>query len=149
MTDKDELVESLLHKICYVIDFLPMRVPEQCGGRFWDVEEYFLQGAEHDRLVERLVRIIIKLQCYHAFEIFCEQWYEDIGMEELAELIKNVLMSRNGYMNILSRDDKMLITVSGSDLHISVYNPPILAVANLSSLASSEGLFLRRADSGM
>ena len=38
----------------------------------------------------------------------------------LAGLIKNVLMSKDKYMNILSRDEKILITVKSSDLYISV-----------------------------
>ena len=144
--DKDELVESLFNKVCYVIDFLPARVPERYMERFLDIEEYFLHGTEHDKIVDGLVRIIMKLQCYHTFEIFCERWYEDIGKDELAALIKNVLMSKDGYMNILNKDEKMLVTVSGSNLHISVYNPPLAAIANLSALSTAEGLFLRRAE---
>ena len=142
--DRDEMVESLLQKLCYVIDFLPVRVPEQYTERFLDAKEYFLHGAEHDRLVDGFVRIILKLQCCHTFEIFCEHWYEDIGMAELADLIKKVLMSKDEYMYILSSEDRMLITVKGSDLHISIYNPPILATTNLSTLATAEGLFMRR-----
>ncbi len=144
--DRDELVESLLKVVCYVIDFLPKRVSERYMERYFEVEEYFLQGTEYDRIVEGFVRIIMKLQCYHSFEVFCEQWYEDISVSKLAELLKQVLMSKDRFINILSEEEKMLITVSGSDLHISIYNPSLEAIANLSVLTTAEGLFLRRAE---
>lgn len=140
------LVESLLKEVCYVIDFLPKRVPERYVERYLEVEEYFLQGTEYDRIVEGFVRIIMKLRCYHAFEVFCVQWYEDISASKLAELLKQVLMSKDRFINILSEEEKMLITVSGSDLHISIYNPSLEAIANLSVLTTAEGLFLRRAE---
>lgn len=114
--------------------------------RYLEVEEYFLQGTEYDRIVEGFVRIIMKLRCYHAFEVFCVQWYEDISASKLAELLKQVLMSKDRFINILSEEEKMLITVSGSDLHISIYNPSLEAIANLSVLTTAEGLFLRRAE---
>lgn len=144
--DRDVLVESLLKEVCYVIDFLPKRVPERYMERYLEVEEYFLQGTEYDRIFEGFVRIIMKLRCYHAFEVFCEQWYEDISASKLAELLKQVLMSKDRFINILSEEEKMLITVSGSDLHISIYNPSLEAIANLSVLTTAEGLFLRRAE---
>lgn len=140
------LVESLLKEVCYVIDFLPKRVPERYVERYLEVKEYFLQGTEYDRIVEGFVRIITKLQCYHTFVVFCEQWYEEISASKLAELLKQVLTSKDRYMNILSEEEKMLITVSGSDLHISIYNPSLEAIANLSVLTTAEGQFLRRAE---
>ena len=142
----DMTVEKLLEAPYYVIDFLPKRVSERYVERYLEVEEYFLQGTEYDRIVEGFVRIITKLQCYHAFKVFCDQWYEDISASKLAELLKQIITSKDQFMNILGEEEKMLITVSGSDLHISIYNPSLEAIANLSVLTTAEGLFLRRAE---
>jgi len=144
---KEETVDKLLDEICYVIDFLPSKVPEQFCERYIEVEEYFLQEKQRQQYAEKFARIITKLHCYHNFQIFCEKWYETISIAELAEMIEAVVMSENRYMNILSEKENMLLQVEGATLHISIYNPPLSAVVNLSALASAEGLHLRRAES--
>lgn len=47
---------------------------------------------------------------------------------------------------MLSKKDNMLLSVHGQTLYMEVYNPTLAAIANLSMLASSEGLFMRRSD---
>ena len=42
----DELTESLLEKICYVIDILPSQMAD--FGKFAEIEEYYLQEKELD-----------------------------------------------------------------------------------------------------
>ena len=34
---------------CYIIDFLPRQVPKDCGGQFFKVEKYSLQGTTQGR----------------------------------------------------------------------------------------------------
>jgi len=46
----NELVEELLKEECYMIDFLPKKVSEEYVDRFFEVEEYFLQGNEWERI---------------------------------------------------------------------------------------------------
>lgn len=84
---KEETVEKLLDEICYVIDFLPSKVPEQFCERHIEVEEYFLQEKQRQLYAEKFSRIITKLHCYHNFQIFCEKWYETISISELEEMI--------------------------------------------------------------
>ena len=144
--NNDEITESLLEKICYVIDILPSRVEE--FGSFSEIEEYYLQEKELNRFAEKIVNIIIKIQGYHEFEIFCGTWQHNVVPGELAEMVRKTIRSKNGFLNMLSKQDNMLLSVHGQTLYMEVYNPTLAAIANLSMLASSEGLFMRIAENG-
>ena len=140
----DEMTESLLEKICYVIDILPSQMAD--FGRFAEIEAYYLQEKELALFAEKIVNIVIKIQGYHEFEIFCENWQHNVGPEKLAEMVKMTIRSKNGFLNMLSKKDNMLLSVHGQTLHMDIYNPTLAAIANLSMLASSEGLFMRRSE---
>ena len=140
----EEMTESLLDTICYVIDILPARVQE--FGKFSEIEEYYLQERELEIFAEKMVNIILKIQCYHEFEIYHGEWYRKVLPDQLAEMIRKTIHSKDELLNLLSRQDNMLLSVSGQTLYMSVYNPTLAAIANLSMLASSEGLFMRRAE---
>lgn len=140
----DELTESLLQKICYVIDILPSQIAD--FGKFAEIEEYYLQEKELDLFAEKMVNIVIKIQGYHEFETFCETWQRSVLPEELAEMVRKTIRSKNGFLNMLSKKDNMLLSVHGQTLHMDIYNPTLAAIANLSMLASSEGLFMRRSE---
>ena len=136
----NELVEQLLKEECYVIDFFPERVSEQYRERFFEVEEYFLQGNEWERIKDSFVRILLKLQCYCSFKIYNKKWYEKLSINELANMLKRVLVSNNGYMNMLSKENKLLICIEGSTVNLSIYNATEDILAVLSAMATAEGL---------
>ena len=144
--NNEEMAENLLGKICYVIDIFPSTVREIDIENFIKVEEYYLQEQELEKLAGKIVTILIKMMCYHKFEVFCERWYNSLEPWYLAELIRRTLKSNDGFLNLLCKEDNMLITVNGKTLHISVYNPPLRAIANLSMLSNAEGLFMRCAE---
>ena len=78
--------------------------------------------------------------------MFCETWQRNVMPEELAEMVRKTIRSKNGFLNMLSKKDNMLLSVHGQTLHMDIYNPTLAAIANLSMLASSEGLFMRRSE---
>ena len=142
----NELVEKLLKEECYVIDFLPKKVPEEYIERFLEVEEYFLQGNEWEHIKESFIRILLKLQCYCSFRVYNEHWYEEFSICELADMLNHVLTSSNGYMNMLSIDNKLLICIEGSTLNFSIYNATEDILALLSEMATAEGLYIRKSE---
>ena len=142
----NELVEKLLKEECYVIDFLPKKVPEEYIDRFLEVEEYFLQGNEWEHIKESFIRILLKLQCYCFFRVYNEHWYEEFSICELADMLNHVLTSSNGYMNMLSIDNKLLICIEGSTLNFSIYNATEDILALLSEMATAEGLYIRKSE---
>ena len=140
----DELTESLLEKICYVIDILPNQIAD--FEKYSEIEEYYLQEKELELFADKIVNIVIKIQGYHEFEIFCETWHHRVVPVELAEMVRKTVRSKNGFLNMLSKKDNMLLSVYGQTLHMAIYNPTLAAIANLSMLASAEGLFMRRTE---
>jgi len=142
----DEITESLLEKICYVIDILPSQITDY--EKYSEIEEYYLQEKELEQFAEKIVNIVIKIQGYHEFEIFYGTWQHNVVPEKLAEMVRKTIRSKNGFLNMLSKQDGMLLSVHGQTLYMEVYNPTLAAIANLSMLASSEGLFMRIAENG-
>ena len=140
----DEITESLLEKICYVIDILPSQMADY--EKYSEIEAYYLQEQELEQFAEKIVNIAIKIQGYHEFEIFCGIWQHNVVPEKLADMVRKTIRSKNGFLNMLSKKDNMLLSVHGQTLYMEVYNPTLAAIANLSMLASSEGLFMRRSD---
>ena len=140
----DEITESLLEKICYVIDILPSQMADY--EKYSEIEAYYLQEKELEQFAEKIVNILIKIQGYHEFEIFYGSWKHNVVPRELAAMIRKTIRSQNGFLNMLSKKDNMLLSVHGQTLYMEVYNPTLAAIANLSMLASSEGLFMRIAE---
>ena len=64
----EQTVERLLEKDCYVIDFLPVRVPVNSDGRFFAVEEYYLETRGRE-LRRSFSEILLKLYCFYDFII--------------------------------------------------------------------------------
>lgn len=142
----NELVEQLLKEECYVIDFLPRKVSEQFAERFFEVEEYVLQGNEWERIKESFVRLLLKLQCYYTFKFYNEKWYEKLSIKELADMLNHVLSSNNGYMNLLSIEKELLVCIEGATLNLSIYNATEDMLDLLSEMATMERLYIRKAE---
>ena len=142
----NKLVEELLKEECYVIDFLPKKVSEEYIDKFLEVEEYFLQGNEWENIKESFIRILLKLQCYCSFQFYNEKWYEKLSVNELADMLKQVFSSTNGYANMLSIESKMLICIEGSTLNLSIYNTTGDMLDLLSELATAERLYIRKSE---
>lgn len=140
----EEMIESLLDAICYVIDIFP--APVQEFGKYSEIEEYYLQEKELEKFTEKMVNIILKIQCYHEFEIYHRKWYRKVSPVQLAEMVRETIQSKDEFLNLLSKQDNMLLAVSGQTLYMSVYHPTLAAIANLSMLTTAEGLFMRRAE---
>ena len=140
----DEITESLLKKTCYVIDILPSQMTDY--EKYSEIEAYYLQEKELEQFAEKIANIVIKIQGYHEFEIFCGVWKQKVVPEKLAEMVRKTIRSKNGFLNMLSKQDNMLISVHAQTLYMEIYNPTLAAIANLSRLASSEGLFMRIAE---
>ena len=60
-TNFDQIVEQLLEAPYWVIDFLPMQVPQASKGQLFDVEQYYLQQAQHQRLCRQFINVLLKL----------------------------------------------------------------------------------------
>ena len=62
-----EIIDDLLEKEVYIIDFLPETVPKNCGGSYFDVEYYILNSKTmtfHKPECEKASRIGTKNKIY-------------------------------------------------------------------------------------
>ena len=141
MVDWDCQMEKLLEKPRFVIDFLSRQVPGDSPGRFFEVEQYFLDGKELKRMAKRFVRIILKLQCYYHLEIYSGQWMEHMEIRELAAYIEQIVLKKKGNIHFLFPEENVLLCLEGDSLNLTVYNPGPEIQKILSELAVSEGMF--------
>lgn len=143
--DRYGKIDELLEKDCYVVDILPCRVPRECGERYLAVEQYFQRDGEIRELYRKFLRILLKLNCYHAFSVSVhEGWEQDPPPLTLAEYVAQCVdaeWKERGYLNILIDGGKAMIVVNGDDLHMSVYHPDRELRHLLAQLAQAEGLF--------
>ena len=56
--DYDIIVGRLLEAPCWVIDLLPMQVPQDSAGQFFAVEQYYLDEPQHGRLCRQFVDVL-------------------------------------------------------------------------------------------
>ena len=140
--DYNEKVERLLDAPYWVIDFLPMQVPQGSKGQFFAVEQYYLQEPQHERLCRQFIDVVLKLNCYHDLLVSRDggdEWlYPDPKMLEkwLTESLQN------GHLCLLIDDGESLITASGGDICLTLYKPSPDLLDLVQQLASAAGLFL-------
>ncbi len=143
--DGNELMERLLEGPCIVVDFLPERVPAGSPGCFFDVEECFLSDVEEvGRFAKCARRIVLKLACYFAIEVFdssCDKWMDRIAIADLAKLVESVVESKRGGVNVLVPNEECMLAIEGGSFSMTAYGLDERFLALLRNLAKSEGLF--------
>ena len=141
--DYDILVERLLASPYWVIDLLPMQVPEGSRGQFFDVERYYLQEPRHEHLCRRFADVLLKLNCYHDLLLnrnAGDEWVKNPEPATTARWLMECM--HNGHLCALIDDGDALITASGGGIHLTLYNPSENLLQLVHQLASAAGLFL-------
>ena len=138
----DRIVEQLLEAPYWVIDFLPMQVPQYSAGQFFAVEQYYLEEPQHERVCRQFADVLLKLNCYYDLLVNCDggdEWlYPDPKMLEkwLMESLQN------GHLCVLIGDGDALITARGGDTNLTLYNPSPDLLHLVGQLATAAGLHL-------
>ena len=138
-------IEEYLNKPYWVIDILPKQVPAEGRGQYFKIEKYYLEHPQIDIIYRKFSNILLKLNCYEDIDVSHdgEEWMTNPAPHELeAALLKCMADKQMLYIILKSAD--VLITVSGDDTYMTVYNPTEEVLELIGSLASSEGLFLWR-----
>ncbi|MBQ6250455.1 hypothetical protein [Ruminococcus sp.] len=142
--DVNTRIEELFEKEAYLIDILPKSVPQDAGGRYFSVEEYF--RSHRSDLDRSLTRIILGMYCFYDMTAVTEEGTaEQPQAEQLAVLLEKVFREGRGFVNIYLPKCDALITFYGGDLYMTVYNISGEARELLSQLTAAEGLFFREA----
>lgn len=138
----NELVENLLEQPYWVIDFLPMQVPQEARGQFFAIEQYYLTGQRHERLCHQFADVLLKLNCYHDLTINHggDDWVKNPEPEILAAWLNEAL--QHGHLCALIDDGESLITASGGDTCMTLYNPSPDLLQVVQALVTATGLHL-------
>ena len=136
-------IEEFLDKPYWVIDILPKQVPADSKGQYFRIEKYFLEHPQIDNIYRKFTNILLKLNCYEDIDVSYDgdEWITNPAPHELeAALLK--FMADKQMFYIILRSADVLITVSGDDTYMTVYNPTEEVLELIGSLAGSEGLFM-------
>ena len=134
-------MEELLKMPYWVIDFLPWQVPENGDGRFFAVEQYYLQKPRQDALRRRFAEILLKVNCYYDLKVCApeeEDWQSDPAPEELVAWA----CQDERDVRVLLPGENALFTLDRDDLYMTVYNPSADLLKLLDRLAAAAGVFL-------
>ncbi len=140
--DYDEITERLLQTPYWVIDFLPMQVPQEGRGQYFAVEQYYLTGERHERLCRRFADVVLGLNCYHDLSVNRGggDWAKNPEPTTLATWLDEAL--RHGHLCALIDDGTALMTASGGDTHLTLYSPSPDLLRLTRHLVSAAGLHL-------
>ena len=136
-------IEEYLEKPYWVIDILPKQVPADGKGQYFRIEKFFLEHPQIDNIYRKFTNILLKLNCYEDIDVSddSDEWITNPAPHELeAALLKCMADKQMLYIFLKSAD--ALITVSGDDTYMTVYNPTEEMSEFIGSLAGSEGLVM-------
>ena len=135
------MIDIFFEKEHWVVDFLPKQVPENVGGRFFSVEDYYLEPSRYVILRERFSDILLKLYCYYDLRLFIGDDTKGLfnpEPERLADLVKG----NQDNLCILVGTSEALITLSRDDTCMTVYAPAEDLLELIRTLAVAVGLFV-------
>lgn len=143
MQDYIEILDTLLEKECYIIDFLPKKVSGDSNGQFFDVEYYLLNSEKHISIKNKFVGIILKMMCYYKISILWNGWIEKPNPQVIDDAISEIMINHFGTLNCVFPDVNTLLVFDWDCLNLSIYNPPKEMQCIFEQVAFSEGLFWR------
>lgn len=138
----DELIDILIKKPCYVIDFMPMRVMAEHNIDFFnEVEQFYLSEEQLKDLSKSFTSIILKTLCYFDFKITYNGKKISKDCKSVEKAVKNVVKKQKGNLTVILEKDETLIQISGGQLTIAVYTNNITVQNIMQAIALSERLF--------
>ena len=136
-------IEEYLNKPYWVIDILPKQVPAEGRGQYFKIEKYYLENPQIDDIYRKFIHILLKLNCYEDIDVSHDgdEWITNPDPHELEAALLKCMTDKQMFYIILKSGDVM-ITVSGDDTYMTVYNPTEEVLELIGSLVDSEGLFV-------
>lgn len=136
-------IEEYLEKPYWVIDILPKQVPANSRGQYFRIEEYYREHPQIDAIYRKFTNILLKLNCYEDIDVSQdgETWATNSVPECLDGMVSDSLSAKKMLYVILTAEDTM-ITISGDDTYMTIYNPSEEVKELLRFLATSERLFI-------
>ena len=139
--NKSDVIESLLSKPYWLIDVLPKQVPAGSAGQYFKAERYFLSRL--DEISWKFARVFIRLNCYYDLQVSTdgETWILNASPGDLARRFEESASSHSP-LSIFVGSDVALVTFSGDDHYMTLYNPDEELFKLVRQCAQAEGLFV-------
>ena len=123
-------IDELLQTPYWIIDILPMQVPQDSPGQYFAIEKY-LRKEQTAVIRQKHANVILKLNCYRDIELDGEKNPKPIRIAEtISEQVTYIII---GSSMILSEPDVTYMTI---------FNPDEELLELVKDIASSEGLFV-------
>ena len=138
---RPDTIETLLEKPYWLIDILPKQVPAGSAGQYFMAERYFLSRL--DEISWKFAQIIIRLNCYYDLRVSIdgETWILNESPEVLVRRFEDSAASHSP-LSVLVGSGDALITFSGDDHYMTLYNPDEELLELVRQCAQAEGLFV-------
>ena len=137
------MIDDFFNKEFWVVDFLPKQVPENAGGRFFSIEQYYLEPSRYAVLREQFSDILLKLYCYYDLRLFVDDDTEGIANPE-PELLASHIKDNQSNLCMLIGASEALITLGRDDTNMTVYALSEDLLELIRTLAGAVGLFVWR-----
>ena len=134
------MIEALLNNPYWVIDILPVQVPEDSAGQYFAIEQYYLQQPGITDIHRRFTEILLKLNCYSDFLVCFPEQEQQILNPEPERLVSWINTEQKDLCSLLVGEE-VLITLNHDDTYMTVYNPSDVLTNRIRSLAMAHGLF--------
>ena len=126
-------VEELLQCPYWIVDILPFQVPADSPGQYFAVEKYYLQDDRLEKIKQKHIDLVLKLNCYRDISISDETVINPPPEHIAEEMRKRFLYIMVGGSMILSEPD---------DTHLTVFDPDPQLLELIRQIACSEGLYV-------
>ena len=130
MVNQMNRIDDLLNTPYWIIDILPMQVPQNSPGQYFKIEEHFLAEQLAD-IKQKHVNVILKLNCYMDISI-------DEEVNPSPEQIRNIINRQ--YVFIMMGDS--MILSEPDDTHMTVFNPDEKLLDLIKIISRGEGLYV-------
>ncbi|MBR5087310.1 MAG: hypothetical protein IKX31_09940 [Muribaculaceae bacterium] len=131
-------IEDLFSKPYWIIDILPKQVPADAGGQYFKIEKYILTPPRVDAINQKFADVLLKLNCYYDMMVCVvdeDKWLENPAPEILTQMVLDCKS-----LNVLFNNAQEMISISGDDHFMTLYNPDKETLELITSLAIAEGL---------
>ena len=135
------MIDHFFDKEYWVVDFLPKQVPENASGKFFSVEQYYLEPSRYAVLREQFAEILLKLYCYYDLRLFVDDDTEGVANPE-PELLASHIKDNQRNLCILIGASEALITLNRDDTNMTIYAPSDNLLKLIRMLADAVGLFV-------
>jgi hypothetical protein len=136
-------IEEYLEKPYWVIDILPKQVPAGSKGQYFEIEKCFREHPQIDSIYRKFTNILLKLNCYVDIEVSQDgdNWITNSAPKELDAALQRCMTDKQ-MLYVIQKSADFMITISGDDTYMTIYQPTEDTLELLGQLAASEGLFI-------